>query len=342
MTARERSPATVLVALLYIALWSSAFIATKVGVSHSPPLSLLVVRFLVAAALMAGLAYGRRLAPPRGGRAWAQLALFGALNSGLALAFTYEALRQLSAGMGAIITATNPLLLALLAPRLLGERLTPRRLVGLVLGFGGVLFVMAERLGGPGTLDTPLGALLSFLHVVTLVAATIVYKRFQPREHPLVINAVQLAAGGLVLLPPALLFEHPERVRPDAPLLWSFLYLVLISVGASLLWFWLLARGEASVVSAYYFLTPVFGLLLAALLLGEPFGARDGLGLLAIATGIALVSRPATAPGGTVAPTRHPWYYRAPAVLLGWTVPPGRVRATHDARERDDDRDAGG
>src|SRR5207248_5826358 len=253
-------------------------------------------RFLAAGAIMGLLARARGLPRPDGREAWGRLALFGLLNSGLAIAFTYEALRHLSAGMGSIIAATNPLLLALVAPRLLGERLSPARVAGLVLGFGGVIFVMAARLGGRAGVDTPLGMVLSFLHVVALVAATILYKRRPPREHPLVVNAVQLTAAGVALTVPALLFEHPERVRIDAPLAWAFLYLVaVISIGASLVWFWLLARGEASVVSAYYFLTPIFGLGLAALLLGEPFGSRDALGLVAVAAGIFLISRPSDA-----------------------------------------------
>lgn len=103
---------------------------------------------------------------------------------------------------------------------------------------------------------------------------------------------MQLAAAGVVLALPALLVEHPERVRVDGPLLWSFLYLVLgISSAAALLWFWLLERGEASVVSAYYFLTPIFGLGFAAVLLGEQVGPRDLLGLVAVAGGIALINR---------------------------------------------------
>ncbi len=292
--ARKQQLVAPAVALLYILLWSSAFIATKVGVTHSPPLTLLAARFLVAAAVLAALVRARRLAWPRARRDWGRLALFGLLNSGLYLGFSYVALQHLSAGMATIIAATNPLLLTLLAPRLLGERLTRPRVLGLALGFGGVVFVMGARLGsgaGKGT-DTLEGMLLAMAGVVCLVGATALYKRVQPREHPLVVNTVQLAAAGLALLPPALLIEHPERVRVDDPLLWAFLYLVVvISIGASLLWFWLLERGEASVVSAYYFLTPICGLLLAALLLGEPFGPRDALGLVAVTIGIALINR---------------------------------------------------
>ncbi len=280
------------VALFYILLWSSAFIATKIGVTHSPPLTLLSTRFLVAGLLMAMLAWLRKLPRPQGWNAWGRLALFGLLNSALYLGCNYLALRYLSAGMGSIIAATNPLLLTLVAPFVLKERLTWWRVLGLALGFGGVLFVMAARLNTQNQLDTPGGMLLSFFGVTGLVAATIFYKRYPPHEHPFVVNAVQLGAAGLALALPALFFEHPEQIHIDAPLAWSFLYLVLvISIGASLLWFWLLKRGDASVVSSYYFLTPIAGLALAALLLGEPFGFRDALGLVAVALGIALINR---------------------------------------------------
>lgn len=291
----RHSPAVVAVALLYILLWSSSFIATKDVLRHSPPLTLLAARLLAAACIMAALARMRGAARPRGRAAWGRLALFGLLNSALPLGFNFEALRHLSAGTGAIIAATNPLIVALVAPRLLGERLSPVRIVGLGLGFGGVIFVMATRLGVG--IDTPLGILLSSLSVLSLVAATLLYKRIQPTEHPLVVNAVQLAAAGLAVTPLALLFERPGPVRMAPSFIGAFLYLVLvISIAASLLWFWLLARGEASVVSAYFFLTPIFGIGLAALLLGEPFSARDGLGLGAVAAGIFLISRPAVVP----------------------------------------------
>jgi len=290
-----RPPARLLVvavALFYILLWSSAFIATKVGVAHSPPLTLLTVRFLTAGAILAVLARVRGLHWPRARADWMRLSLFGLLNSGLYLGFSYEALQHLSAGAAAIIAGANPLLLTLVAPRLLSEKLTPLRLAGLALGFGGVVFVMVERVGARGGADTLGGVMLASSGVVCLVGATVLYKRRPPAQHPLIVNTVQLGAAGLALAIPAVLFEHPERTHIDLPLVWSFLYLVfVISIGASLLWFWLLGQGQASAVSAYYFLTPLFGLGLAALLLHEPFGPRDALGLVAVAVGIALINR---------------------------------------------------
>lgn len=290
----RHSPAVVGVALLYILLWSSSFVATKVVLRYSPPLTLLAARFLMAAGIMALLARMRGVPRPQDRAAWGRLALFGLLNAALPLAFNFEALRHLSAGTGAIIAATNPLIVALFAPSLLGERLSRIRIVGLGFGFGGVIVVMAARLDAG--IDTPLGILLSSLSVLSLVAATLLFQRVLSAEQPLVVNAVQLTAAGLALTPLALLFERPAPVRLDPSFVWAFLYLVaVISIAASLLWFWLLARGEASVVSAYFFLTPIFGIGLAALLLGEPVGARDGLGLIAVMAGVFLISRPIVA-----------------------------------------------
>src|SRR5207302_4903086 len=124
------------------------------------------------------------------------------------------------------------------------------------------------------------------------VASTILFKRVHGSSDLLTINTIQLLAAGLVLVPVAALFEGSPAVTVSAALLTSFVYLVgVLSVGASLLWFWLLARGAASRVSAFYFLTPIFGLAFGAAFLGEAIGPFDALGLVAVALGILLVQR---------------------------------------------------
>jgi drug/metabolite transporter (DMT)-like permease len=106
------------------------------------------------------------------------------------------------------------------------------------------------------------------------------------------LSAVQLVAAGLVLVPVAALVSGAPHVHVTGELIASFAYLVLVlSIGATLIWFWLLTHGEASRVSAFYYLTPAFGLALSALLLHEAVHARDLIGLGAIAAGIALVQR---------------------------------------------------
>lgn len=277
-------------ALFYVFLWASAFVPSKIGVLGSSPLWFLVVRFAVAGCIGLGLALALGARLPRTPRQWAAVALFGVLGNAVYLGCTYEALRHLAAGVAAIVGSTNPLALAIVAPWFLHEPLTPKKIAGLLLGFGGVVAIMIARLG-TGT-AAPHDIALAFAGVIGSVASTIVFKRWCGDLDLRAVSGLQLLAAGVVLLPLALIFEG----APHATLTWqfvlSFWYVVLVmSVGATLLWFWMLTHGEASRVTAFLFLTPVFGLALSALLLHEPTGPRDLVGLAAIAAGIALVQR---------------------------------------------------
>jgi probable blue pigment (indigoidine) exporter len=277
-------------ALFYIFLWASAFVPSKIGVLGTSPLWFLVVRFAVSGlfALAVARALGARL--PRRREDWLAVAALGILGNAVYLGCTYVALRHLASGVGAIVTSTNPLTLALVAPWLLGEPLTRNKVVGMLLGFCGVVWIMAVRTG-TGSAD-PGDAAIAFAGVLGSVASTIVFKRWCADLDLRAVNALQLFTAGIVLLPLAIAFEGKPHAVWSWQLVVSFWYVVLVmSLGASLLWFWLLTHGEASRVSAYYFLTPVFGLALAALLLHEPVGLRDTGGLIAIALGISLVQR---------------------------------------------------
>jgi drug/metabolite transporter (DMT)-like permease len=288
---RAHDPAGVAVAIGYIFLWASAYVPSKVASIESQPLWFLVVRFIVAGALLALIARALGARFPKTPRAWAVAVALGVLANAAYLGFTYSALQHhLSSGMGAIIASTNPLVLALVAPRILGEKLTRLKTAGLLLGFGGVVAIVLAR-AGSGT-AAPVDVLLAFAGVCASVASTLLFKRAAVNEDLPALSAVQLFAAGLVLVPVAALLAGPPHVHLTGELVASFAYLVLVlSIGATLMWFWLLTHGEASRVSAFYYLTPAFGLALSALLLHEAVHARDLIGLGAIAAGIALVQR---------------------------------------------------
>ena len=259
--------------------------------AHSaPPLSILWIRFLIAGgALFAGV-LAAKLPLPRDPGTWLRILLIGLLGNALYLGLNYEALRHLSAGMGSIVASTNPLMLAALAPWLLGEALTPRKVVGLLLGFGGVVLAMHSRAASSEARLQDV--LLASSGVLAFVFSNILYKRMRVRPHPVVLNAAQLFLSGLVLVPAALLIEGPPRIDWTPPVVSSLAFLIVVlSIGASMLWFWILQHGEASRVSAYFFLTPAFGLLLGALLLHERLVPLDGLALVVIALGLWLVAR---------------------------------------------------
>jgi drug/metabolite transporter (DMT)-like permease len=303
---RAHGRAGTALALLYVFLWSSAFVPSRVLSRLGQPLWVLTIRFAIASVLMAAVVAALRRPWPRTPEAWLQIAIYGLLANASYLGCTYEALRHLSSGMGAIIASTNPLLLALVAPAILDEPLTPRKVIGLLLGFAGVLIAMWARAGSQ--VARPGDVALAFLGVVALVGSTLVFKRLRTPVDLLAANTIQLGTASVALLPLALLLEGAPHLHATAEFTLSLAYLILVmSLGASFLWFWLLRHGEASRVSAFYFLTPIFGLALGALLLGETVRPLDGLGLAAVAAGIVLVqsSRAAPAPR-PVAPSERP------------------------------------
>lgn len=276
-------------AIFFVALWGSAFVPSKIGVLASSPLWFLVVRFAASGALALAIALGCGAPWPRDRQAWTLIVTLGVLANAIYLGFMYEALRHLAAGVGSVATSTNPLFLALVAPWLLGERLTTKKGLGLLLGFAGVLAIMWERQGS-GTAE-PGDVMLTMFAVFASVASTIVYKKFLVQLDVRMTTALQLCAASIVLLPFAIALEGAPHTTWGLPIVISFVYLVVVmSVGGSLLWFWLLEKGEASRVTAYYFLSPVFGLVIASFF-GEALSVRDLGGLVAIAAGIAIVQR---------------------------------------------------
>lgn len=278
-----------LLALLFCHLWSGAFVAVKIGLASSPPLFLMASRFLIAGALLLAWAWGSGRRMPTTRSAWGVIVLLGLLNHAIYLSLTAIALRHLSAGMGAIFASTNPLMLAVVAPWFLGERLTGRKVVGLVIAFGGVLWVMASRVGPD---NQPSAMALLVFSIMFLVAGTIVFKRIRHDEDLVVLNAGQLFVAGVALIVPSVLFEPLDTVRLTPSFLATQLYLIVgVSWVAMLIWFWLLRHGDATRASAWFFLNPVIGVFLGATLLGEPLGVHDFLGAATVALGIYLVQR---------------------------------------------------
>ena len=275
-------------AVLFSLLWASAFVVVKVALRDVPPLFLMASRFLVAgpALLLFAAARGR---PMPSASQWPVVVLLGVLNYALYLGLTAEALRHLSAGMGAVLASLNPLLVAVVAPWALAERLTVKKVVGLGTSFGGVVWVMRSRLGD----DNRPGAMgLVVLATVCIVSAALIFKRLSPDRDLLVLNGGQLLAAGLVLAVPSLAWEPVAEIHLTPTFAAAWLYLIVaISWLAMGIWFWLLRHGDATRASAYFFLNPVFGLFLGAVFLGEPTTVMDVAGSAAVALGIYLVQR---------------------------------------------------
>jgi drug/metabolite transporter (DMT)-like permease len=293
------SPATSiplpLLVVTFCLLWSSAFSAAKIALADCPPLLLLTARFLIAGVVVLGLAAAT-------GMSWRglsrrdllALAGLGIANNALYLGLNYVGMRSISSGLSALIVSTNPVLTALLAAVVLGERMTWRKAAGLLLGVGGVAFIVENRIAGG--IDSPTGIMFTMAALLSMVGGTILFKRLAPNGGLWIGNGVQNLAGGLALVPFAFTLESIGEVVPSWSLIIALAYsALLVSVVGYLLWFHLLASCGATAASAYHFMMPPLGVLFGWLLLGERVAIADLIGILPVALGIYLVTRP-TAP----------------------------------------------
>jgi len=278
---------------LFCLLWSFAFVAGKIGVTDCPPLILLAARFSLAGILILGITALR-------GEAWSSLtwrdaaifAILGVANNALYLGLGYTGLQTVSAGLGGLIVSANPVFTAVLAAAFLGEALTWRKVMGLMFGIAGVGFIVWHRMS-VGTDDWH-GILFTLASLASIVAGTILFKVLAPKGSLWVGNGVQNLSAGIVLLPFAFTLADVGDIVPSARLLGAFAFLVLGgSILAYLLWFHLLKVCGATAASAYHFLMPPLGMLFAFLVLGEHVEFRDLLGIVPVALGIYLVTRPA-------------------------------------------------
>ena len=290
MKARAAGGAPLHLVVPFCLAWSSAFAAGKIGLVDCPPLLLLALRFLIAGALLVAVAALRGEYRGMTGRTFAVLALLGVLNHALYLGLSYSGMTMVSSGFTALVVSANPVLTAAAATVLLGETMTLRKAAGLVLGVAGVAMVVRARLGTGA--DDPAGIALVVGALVALALGTLLFKRLSPKAGLLAGTGVQVLVAGLVLLPVSLAVEEVGTLRLTASLLGSLAFQVLVvSIGAYLLWFRLLQRTTATEASAYHFLMPPLGLLFGWLLLGETVQPWDLLGILPVALGIRLVTR---------------------------------------------------
>ncbi|WP_313349841.1 DMT family transporter [Paracoccus sp. (in: a-proteobacteria)] len=271
----------------FAVVWASAFTTTRIIVTDAPPLTALVIRFGLSAAVAIPLARAMgqnwHLTRPE----WRTVILFGLCQNALYLGFSWVAMQYVEASVSSIIASMMPLVVAFLGWLLFAERLRPMAVAGLVAGVAGVALIMGVRL--QHGLHVP-GVILCLIGMVALTFATLAARGAGGSRNMMMIVGLQMAVGAVALVIPAVLMEWGRPVEWSAGLIWAFAYTVLApGIGATWLWFRLVNRVGAVRAATFHFLSPIFGVAIAAAMLGERFGASDVIGALIVAAGILMV-----------------------------------------------------
>jgi probable blue pigment (indigoidine) exporter len=277
--------------LLFAMLWASASAATKIGIQAADPLVLALVRFLIAGTLM--LVYAYFLQPggnplPRGVQ-WRNILVFALLNTTIYLGAFVLALKQVSAGIGSLSTATNPLFITLLSAVWLRRALRWYEGAGILLGLAGVALATYPLL--QNSYATVTGLIILLVGMVSVSAATVYYARVTWDLPALVINGWQVLLGGMLLLPFALLTADFSVTHWNTQF-WGAVWWLIgpVSIVALQLWFYLV-RQDTVRASLWLFLCPIFGFVFSWALLGEPITGYTYAGTAMVIAGLVLAQR---------------------------------------------------
>lgn len=275
---------------LFVLLWSTGFIGAKLGVPYAEPFTFLCLRFALVLVLMVPLAIALRARWPRTTHEGAHIAAAGMLMHGGYLGGCFAAVYHgMPAGVIALVVGLQPIVTAFAAAPLLGERTTRVQWLGLVLGFGGVVLVMWEKLGLQELNAASIAA--SLVALASITAGTLYQKRYCPSFDLRSGSVIQFAAALLVLLPLAMLTET-MAVSWSAEFVFALAWLVLVlSIGAISLLFHLIEHGDATRVSSLFYLTPLTTAAMAWAIFGETLNAAALTGMVIGIAGVALVVR---------------------------------------------------
>jgi drug/metabolite transporter (DMT)-like permease len=274
---------------LFVLLWSTGFIGAKYGLPYADPFVFLSVRILLAALLLFALARALRMPVGIGRTAIARSGLIGFFLHACYLGGVFYSLSQgLPAGVAAVVTSLQPVLVSLIAVKVLGERLRIRQVAGLFIGLVGVVMVLGPSIDA----QIPSAAIIAILvALIGSTTATLLQKKLGA-DIPLISGtAYQYLFSGCVLGVIALATQETSitwSLRFTAAFVWLVL---VLSVGAILLLLWLLNSGSAAKVSSLFYLVPPATAIEAFLLFGEKVNTQGFLGIGITALGVWLVMR---------------------------------------------------
>lgn len=273
--------------LLFVALWSTGFVGAKYGLPYADPFIFLAVRVLIAAVILFAVAAIMKSPIAIGASAITRSSAIGFFLHACYLGGVFFSISKgLPAGVAAVVTSLQPVLVSLLAVKVLGEQLRRRQIVGLVLGLIGVVLVLGPSFEASIPVSGVIGILVALVGSTT---ATLLQKKIGADVPLIAGTAYQYLASGLILAIAAVA-TGGTHIQWSGKFILAFIWLIaVLSVGAILLLLWLLNQGSAASVSSLFYLIPPATALEAFFLFGEKVNTQGFLGIGITALGVWLV-----------------------------------------------------
>jgi drug/metabolite transporter (DMT)-like permease len=282
--------------LLLLALaccWSSTYPLTKIGLGSFPPITFISARSLIAAAFLYAILRARGLRVPTDAKAWKLFAQQQTINSTIPFLLITWAQQYVPASNTVVLASTTPIFAFLITWGITRhEPATLLKLVGAILGLVGTAAIIG--LDALSTLDSNILAEIVILLATISFAFATIYGLRLTQYDPMVVAAGSLLFGGLILLPLALIVDHPWTLRPTAEALAATVAMGIFSSAFGLMLFYMcLTRLGTLTTNAQGYLRIPIGVGLSVLLLGETVPANLALGLVLVMAGVAAMTIPA-------------------------------------------------
>ena len=273
--------------LLFVLLWSTGFVGAKYGLPYADPFIFLGIRVLIASVILFAIASIMKSPIAIGSKAISSSVLIGFFLHACYLGGVFFAISKgLPAGVAAVVTSLQPVLVSILAVKVLGERLRTKQLAGLFLGLIGVVLVLGPSFNA----DIPtVGVIAIFVALIGSTSATLLQKKIGSGIPLVAGTGYQYLGSGAVLLAIAVA-TGGTSIQWSGKFVLAFMWLIaVLSVGAILLLLWLLNTGSAASVSSLFYLVPPATAAEAFFLFGEKVNTQGFLGIGVTALGVWLV-----------------------------------------------------
>ncbi len=276
----------IILGILFAMLWASSSVATKLGLKSVQPFILSDVRFFMAGALMIAFSFGFQKDRLPQKQEWKPLMIYGLLNVSIYLGCFVLAMQEVSAGIGSLSIATNPLIISMLSALYLGRTVKKIEIIGLVFGVLGVAIATYPLLLNSHA--SIKGLIILAISMFSYSVGTVYYSTVNWQLSRTSINGWQVLFGGIFILPLALFYYQPTQNQYDKGFYISVFWMVLaVSIGAVQLWLYLL-KIDAVKASLWLFLCPIFGFAYARFFLNEPLTIYTFLGTALVILGLTL------------------------------------------------------
>lgn len=283
----SKSQSWLVTGILFAILWASASTATKIALKDAQPLVVAVSRFGVASVIMLFISHIilKNKLPQKD--EWAKLVIYGILNISIYLGLYVIAMKEVTASIGALTVAASPVFISFLSLFALKKPLSPMIILALMVCIAGFVVVAWPLLDGASV--TVRGLVVLILSMLSYSVGTIY---FTSKEwtglHLLTINGWQTLLGGLVLLP-FVAITYKGDANHFATDFWigTVWLAVLVSIGAVMLWLKLIQE-DAVRAGFWLFLCPIFGIIIAAILVGDTISLYTIVGVAMVLAGLGI------------------------------------------------------